>query len=187
MQPYTRVLNHLLAQNPWARERLIPYAGKSFQLNIAPMAWHFTIAPAGDVLSIPDVPADATLRISPSNFLRFALTRPRDPGLIAFEGEQALAEVLRSVLSELSWEAEEDLSRLVGDVLAHRLTGAARSVTLWGQQAFEQIAQSGAEYLSEERAVLVPQRELARFTHDIHALDLALNQLEQRIAQLPRS
>ena len=187
MQPLTSVLNHLLAQNAWARERLSPYAGKSFLLNLAPIDLHFTIAPQGDVASAAALPADVTLSISPTAFLRFALSRPRDPALIAVAGDQELGEVLRAVLSELSWEAEEDLSRVVGDVLAHRLSNAARSVGLWGKQAVEQMAQTSAEYLSEERAVLVPKRELARFTQELNSLDLALSQLEQRIVQLARS
>ncbi len=187
MHPFARILNHLLKQNAWAQAQLAPYAGKTFLFQLTPLSLHFTLEPDGSVAAASPLPADATLRISPTSFLRFIATQPRGPELIEMAGDHALGEVLRKVFSQLSWEAEEDLSRVLGDVLAHRVVGAARSLAQWGRDAVDHMAQAGAEYFSEERALLVSMRELERFRLDLSALEIALAHLEQRVARLKRS
>ena len=187
MHPFARILNHLLKQNAWARAQITPYAGKTFLFHLPPISLHFTVEPNGSVVAASPLPPDVTLRVTPAGFLRFISGKPRDPTLLTIEGDHELGEVLRKVFSQLSWEAEEDLSRVLGDVLAHRVAGAARNLAQWGRDAVDHMAQAGAEYFSEERAVLVSMRELERFRLDLAALEVALAHLEQRVAQLNRS
>lgn len=187
MHPFARILNHLLKQNPWAQMKLAPFAGKTFVFHLSPIALHFTLESNGSVAAASPLPADASLRITPAGFLRFIASPVRDPQLLTIEGDLELVGVLRQVFSQLNWEAEEDLSRVLGDVLAHRVAGAARGLAQWGKEAVEHMTQAGAEYFSEERAVLVSMRELERFRLDLSALEIALAHLEQRVAQLNRS
>lgn len=127
---------------------------------------------------------DATLAATPSGFLRYLSVEPRDPDLIAIEGDAEFGAALREVLSQLTWEAEEDLSRIVGDVLAHRIAGFAQNWLAWGEQSLKRFALSTSEYFTEEQALLAKPRHLAQFAREVTAVESAVDSLEERIQKL---
>lgn len=174
----------MLAQNAWAQARLAPYAGKLFQLRLTPALFNFSLDTAGLVRPAAGGTPDATLIATPSGFLRYLALEPRDLTLIAIEGDAEFGAALREVLSQLTWEAEEDLSRLFGDVLAHRMAGFASTLFAWRKQAFKSLALGGSEYFTEEQALLAKPRHLAQFTQDVAAVESAVNDLEKRIQKL---
>ena len=126
--PLLAAFNHLLAQAPWARERLRPYAGRTARFTLPPLAGAFGIDPEGHVAAPPascEV-ADVTIHL-PAAAPLLALQ-----GLdvlmrgVRLEGAVDFAESLGFVLKHLRWDAEEDLSRVVGDIAAHRIVGGAQ-------------------------------------------------------------
>ena len=186
--PLTAALQHILKQNPWAQAKLSPFAGKIFTLRLPPLAMQFAIQPDGNVNKAEaDAATAATLEISPAALVRYLSSTPRDSSLLTLSGDADLGIALREVFTQMNWEAEEDLSHILGDVLAHRVAGAARGFAHWGKRSAEQLAEACAEYLSEDRPVLVKGVDLSRMRTELDALQIALSQLEQRIAHLHRS
>ena len=64
------------------------------------------------------------------------------------------------VVRNVKWDIEEDLSRVVGDIAAHRVVGGARALRSWGQDAQSRLMENIAEYLTEERRSFITTREL---------------------------
>lgn len=178
-------LNHLLAQNTWARERLATHAGKTFQLRVPPVIANFTIGADGLLAqAAPDAPLVAALFTLPGTLARYAFVEPRDPALITIEGDPEFGALLRDTLTQLKWEAEEDLSRIVGDVLAHRIAGFAKDMLAWRVNAAKSFAQTTAEYFTEEQPLVAKRRNIEQFAHDVGALRDATDQLEIKIETL---
>lgn len=178
-------LNHLLAQNAWARERLSPFAGRCFALDAFPLPrLVFTVTAEGGVTQPGGQLPDVTLSATPDALLRFLLLTPRDRGLVRIHGDHALGEVLLEVLPALDWEVEEDLSRLFGDVIGHRLAQFGRAFWQWRAGSALSLAGALAEYLSEERPLLTSRGRFARFAADVAETAAAVDRLEARIGRL---
>jgi ubiquinone biosynthesis accessory factor UbiJ len=99
-------------------------------------------------------------------------------------GNAEFATELSFVLRNLRWDAEEDLSRLVGDIAAHRLVGAGNAFVAWQKRSAENLGQNVSEYLAEEARVLTPAREMAQLRQDTEDLDRRLAALEARVKRL---
>jgi ubiquinone biosynthesis protein UbiJ len=178
-------LNHLLAQNPWARERLAPFAGRVFGLDAFPLPrLNFAIAPDGSVTEPRGQMPDTVLSATPDALLRFLLIEPHERYLVRIHGDHALGEVLMDVLPRLEWEAEEDLSRLFGDVLGYRLARFGRDLLRWQQESVLSAARAAAEYLTEEKPLLVNRGQLGRLAQEVAETAAAVDSLEQRIDRL---
>jgi ubiquinone biosynthesis protein UbiJ len=81
----------------------------------------------------------------------------------------------------LRWDIEEDLSRLVGDVVAHRMAGAARAGVLQAQ-AIGDRAQSGLrQFLVDEDRQLLERRQFDQFGQELSDLEARLDRLAQRV------
>lgn len=179
-------LNHVLAQNAWAMQRLAPLAGKTFALLAFPLpTLSFTIQPEGSVReAAPDAIAEATLSATPDALLRYFTVEPHDPGLIAISGNAPFGEEIGHVLAHISWEAEEDLSRVFGDVIAHRLAGFARGWWEWRKESVLSLATAATEFLTEERPLIAKRSHIDAFAREVGEVQGAVDQLEARIARL---
>jgi len=181
--------NHLLSQSGWARQRLQPHAGRTARLALAPLGEiDFCIAADGQF-------AEWAGEGEPEVTLRFALAEL--PQLLAnglgsamrhvrIEGNAEFAEALGFVFRHLRWDAEEDLSRLFGDIAAHRIVGSGRKVLNEGKRSMERAGGSLAEYLTEEAPVLTHRAFLPPFTQELITLRDDLARLEKRVTKLER-
>lgn len=179
------VLNHLLADAAWARTRLLPFAGRTARLRVAPWQLDFAIDELGQLLPAtgaePDVvialPADA-----PLTALRGADAVAKD---VHVTGSAEFADALGFVLRNLRWDFEEDLSKGIGDIPAHRIAGLVNAFGAWQRQAARNLAENVAEYLTEEQPMLAKPAEVADFVACVAGLRDDLERLERRIARLP--
>jgi len=78
-------------------------------------------------------------------------------------------------------DLEEALSRALGDVVAHRLVGAARDAASLGRDAGGRLLEGLVEYALEEKRLVVPRPELDALTEATRKLAERLESLEQRI------
>jgi ubiquinone biosynthesis accessory factor UbiJ len=175
-------LNHLLGQAGWARQRLAPFAGRHARLAMG--SWQLAFAVSVDgLLTAAEEPATVDV----------VVTLPTDAPLAVFQGiEKAMAgahvegnaefaTALSFVFKHLSWDAEEDLSRFVGDMAAHRIVSGVRSVGAWQKEAARRLTDNVAEYLVEESPLLVRKERLAALADELRKLAEDLERLEQRV------
>ena len=175
-------LNHALSQSDWARDRLSPYAGRSVRFEMPPLQLaltldaigYFAVAPAGS-----DVDVVITL---PSN-APFLLLQGVESVMAAahVEGNAEFATTLSFVLRNLRWDAEEDLSRLIGDIPAHRLMQHGRALIGWQQQAASHLKANVAEYLAHENTLLLTRGEFSAWRAQLDGFSSALDTIDRRI------
>ena len=190
-------LEHLLRQQSWARERLRAHAGRSVRVAFdaavpAGGAPEFlaTIDPEGLLrAAAPGTTADATLRLKPSADALAALLRDGPQGLSAhlrIEGDVMLAATLGELAQHLRWDAEEDLSRIVGDVAAHRLVRLAGQGFGFLRDLGRRVESTAGQFLGASQGPLAAGRQLDALRRDAVGLDRQLQALEARVARLSR-
>lgn len=180
-------LNHLLEREEWAREKLLPFAGEVIELRVAPLPeLRLSVAEGGQVRAAA-AESTPTLVITTRPGVFAALSRGEDHLLRAVDisGNAQLATEVLSLLRYLRWDVEEDLSRVFGDVLAHRMAGTARDFAAWQADAGRRLAENVMEYAIEERRALIARAEFDAFALQVARLRDDLARLEARIERLP--
>jgi ubiquinone biosynthesis protein UbiJ len=129
----TLVINHVLASEPTATEKLRPHASRTVSLTLAhwpsllppPPALAWRVTPAGlmewcgaDGVASPDLSLRVDLA-NPAAVVARALTG--NPPAVQIEGDAQLAADMGWLLQNLRWDVAADLERLFGPVVAHQL------------------------------------------------------------------
>jgi ubiquinone biosynthesis protein UbiJ len=180
------LLNHLLHGQPWLRERLAPFAGRSVRLEVPPLALVLAIDAQGGLQPSGVAAVDASARLSPLTVLRLAAGEEGARSGVEVNGDAALAAALGGVLRELRWDAAEDLSRLIGDIPAQRLVRLGQGVLAWQREALSSLLAAAGEYLVEERHVLPGREAVTSWAREVDALRDDAERLSQKIDQLQR-
>jgi ubiquinone biosynthesis protein UbiJ len=178
------LLNRLLAAEPWARERLAPFAGEMVELR-APLlpTLRLRILSGGTVEAGEGAPG-LSMTFRPE--FPAALARGEEHAMRAVdvEGNARLAAEVLVLARYLRWDAEEELSRLVGDAAAHRLAAAGRAFAAWHLDAAARLAAAFADYAAEERRMLVRRAELDALADSLGALRDSIARLDKRLERL---
>jgi ubiquinone biosynthesis protein UbiJ len=96
-------------------------------------------------------------------------------------GDADFASAIHHVARNLRWDVEEDLSRVFGDIAAHRMTEAGRTIRRWGEQAADNTARSFTEYWTEEQPLVAARRDLDEFGRAVDQLRDDAARLEKRL------
>lgn len=183
-----RALNALLRREDWARHRLSPYAGKSLRFSLSALSFNVTISSEGELhLSDSAVVPDVTISLPPGRHTELlALWREGRVSQISsvmhIQGDAGLAQLVSDLARDLRWDAEEDLSRIVGDVAAVRLLAGLHALGTGLRQAASHGRENIVEYLGEESGLLVQRREFELWRERVGALSARLDALDRRAA-----
>jgi ubiquinone biosynthesis protein UbiJ len=183
--PAAAFINHLLARERWASDSLAPFTGRRVRFRLGPLPdLVLEIRAADRVQAGAGEDVDLTLTIPPAALPRIVAQDEAALREVRVEGDAALANAVLFLFRNLRWEAEEDLSRVVGDVAAHRVAGAARGFAAWQREAGVRLGQNVAEYLKDEAELLVHPHELETFGRQVDALRDDVERLEKRVQRL---
>ena len=122
-------LNHVLMQEPEAQARLARQKGRVVRLQWRDFSMQLAATPAGLWELAPAATPDLLLTVtdtSPFDLAKNAL-RGDKPG-VRIEGDVEFAGEVNWLIENVRWDAEEDLSRFIGDAPAHTLGKIGRSV-----------------------------------------------------------
>jgi ubiquinone biosynthesis protein UbiJ len=187
-RPATAALNHVLRSAPLALERLRRHAGRTVAFHVGPATVAVTIQTTGEVTAaMPAAPRDLDVRISPFLLPRLAAAEDAAFREIEMKGDADLASDVSFLARHLTWDAEEDLARVVGDIPAHRMASAARAMRDWGKDASLRVAQGATEYWTEEQPLITSRVKVEAFARGVAELHADLGRLEQRIERLGTS
>ena len=180
-------VNHLLRGASWARDALRRHAGKTARFEVIPFAVALTVLESGEVAPAgADAGPAATVRLGPGLMLRLAARDESAWREISITGDTDFASAIHHVVRNLRWDVEEDLSRVVGDIAAHRMAETGRAFQRWSGQAAENTARAFAEYWTEEQPLIAGARDLEEFGRAVDQLRDDAARLEKRIEQLAR-
>ena len=178
-------INHLLAQEAWARAKLIPHAGNIAVLDGGLLAVRLKVASDG-LLETPaaDETAAVTIRVQLSDLPLIMQNRERAFSYVKIEGDADFANTISQLSQSLRWEAEDDLSKIVGDIAAVRLVDGAKSAVKNAKSMHRSVTENVAEYLLEENPMLVRKQAVSDFTSDVTRLRDDVARLAKRVEKL---
>jgi ubiquinone biosynthesis accessory factor UbiJ len=181
-QVFSAFSNRLLEPAPWAAQKLVPHAGKHARFEFLNLHVGVQVRENGALKAVSgEMPASVCFRFTPAALMEILADRKAGWEKVAVEGDSDFAQAIVMVMGHLRWDYEEDLSRVVGDIAAHRLAQAGRSLAHWPKQAAESIATGTAEYLSEEIHLLVTPLDARQFGMEVEELRDAVEGLDKRI------
>lgn len=183
--PFAAALNHLLDSEPWARERLLPFASEILELRAPPLpALRFAVTAEGRLA--PGTEAVASLVVTFGPGALAAAVRGEDHLLRSIDvaGNARLASEVMFLVRHLRWDAEEDLAKFVGDAAAHHLVAMAGEAAAWHADAARRLAEGFFEYATEEKQLLVKRGDIEGLAAAHARLRDGLERLEKRIDRL---
>lgn len=184
------LLNRNLAASPAARELCGQLRGQPLAVEIDLLGASIAVESLGTSIRLQrpaSADAAATVRGSPLSLL--ALTGPEPEaairrGDVRITGDAEVAQRYQQLLKLLRPDLEEELSKLLGDLPAHRLSGLAQAALAYGSNVARTAVRNTAEYLAHESRDLVPRAEAEAMFQDIETLRDAAARFEARLARL---
>lgn len=183
--PAARAINHVLQSAPLALERLRKHAGRTAAFHVGPLTLAFTVQTTGEVAAaVTGATRDLDVRISPFVLPRLAAKDEAAYREIEMQGDMELAHEISFIARNLTWDVEEDLSRVIGDISAHRVVSTAREVGKWGREAALRLSQGATEYWTEESPLIASRVKVETFVREVAELRDAVERLEKRVERL---
>lgn len=192
MTPAVAAINHLLAQEAWARDALAMHAGKEACIDASTIMLRMRITADGMVdTSNSEEPANVTIRVKLADLPLIAQNRDRAFSYVKIEGDAEFANTISQLSKGLRWEAEHDLERFFGPIAASRMVGGAKSVLDAAVAGQQKVAENVAEYFLEEQPLLIRPAmvdefagEVSRLRDDVERTAKRIAKLESKLAQL---
>ena len=197
--------NHVLGQHQWARDKLGMHVGRSLiigletdklpKLPFLPPPEIQAIVNADGLLEVVATTKPAStprtidkasveMRIKPSMDVLSAFSKEGPQGLLRhmrIEGDVLFAAALGEIASQARWDYEEDLSKVVGDIAAHRV-GNFMEDTKLALQDGAQVAKGRLQALRDTPGFPLPdQQALAQMDTKLRELGLQLDALTYRM------
>jgi ubiquinone biosynthesis protein UbiJ len=180
-------VNHVLRSAPLAMQRLRKHAGRTVAVRVGPMETAYTIQTTGQVArAVADASRDLDVRISPFLLPRLAAGEEAAYREIEMSGDMELAHEISAIARALDWDFEEDLSRVVGDIAAHRIGNGVRAARRWSRDSALRMAQGAAEYWTEESPLIASRVKIEDFVSQVARLRDDVERLEKRIDRLAK-
>ena len=187
---FENMLNRNLTASPAARELCAALRGQRLAIYVEAIGYDVAVESVGDSLKFtrpaPDESA-AQVRGTPLSLLALAGPEPENVirrGAVHIGGDAEIAQQYQKLLQLLRPDFVEELSRLIGDAPAHRLSGLAQAAAGYGRRVAETAMQNTVEYLAYEKGVLVPRAEAEALFRDIEQLRDDAARIASRLTEL---
>lgn len=192
MTPVIATINHLLAQEPWARQQLAVHAGKLACIDTGAVALRLRVDSAGMLEGAPgtgpaDVPANVTIRVKLSDLPLILQNRERAFSYVKIEGDAEFANAISQLSKGLRWEAEHDLEKVLGPILATRLVAGAKDAVAFVRTGQQKLAENVAEYFLDEQPMLIRPSTLQAYSAGVTRVRDDVERLAKRLARLEKA
>jgi len=184
-------INHCLQFDPDARQRVRALTGKVVGIEVLGLNLKFYLLPDSVGLQLRgecDGDVDVWLRGAPLSMMRMGLAGDQQKALFAGDveivGDTEVGEHIRDIMNELDLDWEEQLSKLVGDVVGHKIGNVVRGVADWAAQTRSTVEQDVSEYLQEESCLLPHREEVGPFLEAVDTLRADVDRMEARVQRL---
>ena len=183
--------NNYLALDPEAPEKLTAFDGKVICIDIRGLNKRIYLLIKGSKISVLKqhcAEPDATIIGSPAALFKLGVHRDSAPlffaGEVEIRGDTRLGRQFKSLLADMDIDWEEHLSRLIGDIAAHRVAGLFNELKEWGESVAGNFADDVGEYLQEESRDVVSGAEMGMFYQQVDKLRDDTERLKARIDRL---
>ena len=187
-------LNRALALDAHTRAALRGLDGQRVALHLASPPLALQVEVAGEALRVGPVDAavepDLGVRTTLAGLLgQLPMFRRDDAppvGKLRIEGDAELARRLQQLAQRFDPDWQQPFVRMFGEVLGVQVAKAVAAGLKQAQVAGRNLAESAAEYVTEESRDVVPRAELDAFHDDVDALRDDVERIAAKIARLRR-
>lgn len=192
LQPLESLLKRQLKDNSEARRALRQLHGETMALKLEGLNFNIYFHATDEGLKLSNEYEDDPAAIISGTPLALAsLAGGADAAAVrrtgvTIHGDTAVAQSFQRLFELLKPDWEEELSRLVGDTVAHRIGEAARQFMGWGKDVGSRMTEDFAEFFTEESRDLPPKAETEAFYDDVDTLRDDVERAEARLKQYER-
>lgn len=178
--------NRILEREPWARERLARFAGRTFAVRVGPLTSSLRIDARGlpETLPLAGCVPDLSLSISPFDVPAMLADPKRWDEFVTEDGDSELAAVLRDLAQTLPWFVERGLARTLGPIVAQRIADAGRAALTLPEYAATRVASNVGSYARDEARLLAHPADMRALADDTASLSARIDALGARVASL---
>jgi len=179
-------INRVLAQEPWARERLAAHAGRAFSIRVGPLTTAFQIDDQGTLASAPLAGAtpNLVLTLSPFNVPAFLANPARWAEFVTEEGDVGLGGTLKELAQTLPWFVEKLSARAFGTIVGQRVADAGRRALELPEYASRRIGENVGTYARDEVEWLAHPADMRALGDDAQVLEKRIDELGARVESL---
>ena len=181
-------INHILRGERWACKRLQFHSGKTICVQIPPLfELNMIIKTNGEIQdTIKQDKIDTTFCLLPSMLPGLLTHDEKAYTQIKISGDADFANELIKISKNINLNSniEQDLSKFVGDIPAHRIAQAGEKAVQWHANSINNLSHAILEYWMEEHPMLTKPAYINRFIHEVTILQDNMEQLNQRIQTL---
>ncbi len=190
LRPFAALLNRRIQSITPARELCAELEDRVFAVRVkdTALAVYIVVGP-GEIFLTSEYNDDPDVVVSGS-LLSLARLAGRDAdrairdGVVDLAGDAELAQQFRNLLRYGRPDFEEELSAVVGDVVAHSLGDIARNIERWGKDVRSTLGQNVSEYLQEESRAVPSRYETNAFRQRVESLRDDVARFEARLKHL---
>jgi ubiquinone biosynthesis protein UbiJ len=183
--PASAAINHLLAQEPWARQELQRHAGKIACIDAGSAALRLRVTADGYLEAAPaEEAARVTIRVKLSDLPLIAQNSERAFSYVQIEGDAEFANAISNLSKTLRWEAEHDLEKVIGPIAAVRAVSGAKAAFEAVKTGHQKLAENIAEFLLDEKQVLVRPQTVEAYSAEVTRLRDDAERFAKRLAKL---
>lgn len=184
-------INRYLRLDPEAMARMTMLDVQCIAIELRGLELTFYALPDSTGLQLTDHyegTPDTTLTGTPIGLAQLGLGKYKEKtlfsGAVDISGDVESGQAFQAILDDLDIDWEEQLSRLTGDMVAHRLGNAVRRAGTVLRQGRSTTQQNIREYLQEELRILPAHIEVENFCTAVTQLAMATDRLDARILRL---
>ncbi len=185
------LLTNYISLDPDAALWLTPLSGKIVAINLQPFnqITYLQVHDAGlQLLEEFQGEADTTLTGTPVAFGLMGLSknpmRSLFSGEIEISGDSHTGRQFQKLFKNLNIDWEEQLSKVTGDVAAHKIGNGLKGAQEWTEEAIETFNLNTGEFLQEETRDLPARPEVDYFYEEVDKVRANTDRLEARLKLL---
>lgn len=184
------LLNQVIQLDPVSLHNLAKLTGKVIRIELRGLNLDFFIFPSGEGLTIQsetDRNVDVTISGAPFSLMVLFFDKNALPAThpdILIQGDIGSIHQLSAILRGLEIDWEEQLSRILGDISAHKINHLFNQTQEYAQDRLHSFQANCSEYLQEEIRLLPSATEVIYFMNQIDNLRDDIERLEKRLQRL---
>lgn len=190
LRPVSDVLNRNIRETTPARKIAAELNGSTVAIRVRDTALAMYFVFDQDVVALkteypnePDVAITGSL-LTLARMIQGGGEAAIRNGDVELTGDAATAQRFQKLLEFAQPDIEEELSRFIGDIAAHRIAEIARGVGNWAREVRQTMGGNMREYLQEESRELPTQYEVDRFSDQVSVLRDDVERLAARLQRL---
>ena len=190
LRPVAEILNRNIGETTPARELMSELNGTTIAIRARETAlstfFSFegeSVALSTEYLEDPDVVITGSL-VTLTKMIGGGGEAAIRNGEVDLTGDAATAQRFQQLLDYAKPDIEEELSRIIGDIAAHRFAQIARGIGDWARATRSTMGSNVREYLQEESRDLPTRYEVDRFTQRVGTLRDDVERIAARLKRL---